>query len=145
MKRAPEIIQIGDWRLKEGEYGKSVYNLTHSRIPETLAKISGMETADDYCAERDAEGRGIQKFIPYEEMDTVLQDGDILVYMDTNELLQIEKAAKPKQRGWHGEIAYKNEDGAFHQKATWSGKLRELKCADNGKERDAIIGILIRP
>lgn len=135
MKRAPEIVQIGGWRLRDGAYGKGDYDLTHSQLPAKLMALTEQENVDDFCAERDSGGRGIQKFIPYEEMDAVLMDGDILVYMDRRGLSEMPCLDMPKQRGWHGEIAYKKMDGAFYQQATWGGEPREWKCANNADDR----------
>jgi len=136
MTRTPDVIQIGDWRLREGAYGKGVNELTHSQLPPKIAALTGLTTVDDFCAMRDEEGRGTQKFIPYEEMDSVLQDGDMLVYMDRRGLSEMEKEEYLKQRGWHGEIAYKKDDGKYYQQATWGGKLREIQCADNSNDRN---------
>ena len=148
MKRAPEIVQEGEWRLKERAFGKDLYQLTHSTLPPQLAALTGMETVDDFCAMRNAEGRGIQKFIPYEEMDSVLQDGDILVFTATDDWGDVLKGKEPanalKQRGWHAEIAFKNANGPFWQKAPWGDGLLPHPCADmalRSNYRDYIVAI----
>ena len=148
MKRAPDIVQEGEWRLKEGAFGKDLYQLTHSTLPPQLAALTKVETVDDFCAKRDENGRGIQKFIPYEEMDPVLQDGDILVFTATDDWGDVLKGKEPanalKQRGWHAEIAFKNTDGRFWQKAPWGDSLLPHPCADmavRSNYRDYIVAI----
>ena len=151
MKRAPEIVQEGEWRLKEGAFGKDLYHLTHSTLPPQLAALTGMETVDDFCAARNAEGRGVQKFIPYEELDGVLQDGDMLVMTEPHDvgamMMSPEKEKKAnclKQRGWHAEIVYMGADGHYLQKAPWHNRLIKHDCRNmrmHPRYSDFIAGI----
>ena len=150
MKRAADIIQEGDWRLKEGAFGKDLYSLTHSTLPPQLAALTGMETVDDFCAKRDKNGQGIQKFIPYEEMDSLLRDGDMLVMTtpaDVGAIMMEEgknKANSLTQRGWHAEIAYRDADGCFYQKAPWHDRLIKHPCKNMNLHpcySDFIVGI----
>lgn len=137
MYRAPDIVQVGGWRLKEGAYGRDMYGLTHSVLPAPLASATGRETVDDFCAERDAEGRGIQRFMPFEELDAILQDGDILVMTAPEDVGAVMMDPDPmkranclKQRGWHAEIVYKGGDGRYWQKAPWHSHLVKHPCSE---------------
>ena len=150
MKRAADIIQDGDWRLKAGAYGKDLYSLTHSTLPPQLAALTGMETADDFCAKRDSNGQGIQKFIPYEEMDSLLRDGDMLVMTTPADVGAImmeagkNKANSLTQRGWHAEIVCRDIDGCFYQKAPWHDRLFKHQCKNmdsHPRYSDFIVGI----
>lgn len=137
MTRAPDIVQVGDWRIKDGAYGRNLYNLTHSTLPASLASISGRETVDDFCAERDVEGRGVQRFVPFGELDSVLQDGDLFVMTAPEDVGAVMTDADPmkrvnclKQRGWHAEIVCKGGDGRYWQKAPWHSNLIKHPCSE---------------
>ena len=137
MNRDPDVVQVGGWRLKEGAFGRDLYGLTHSVLPAPLASATGRETVDDFCAERDAEERGIQRFMPFGELDSVLQDGDILVMTAPEDVGAVMMDPDPmkranclKQRGWHAEIVYKGGDGRYWQKAPWHSHLVKHPCSE---------------
>ena len=104
---------------------------------------------DDFCAERNEDGSGIVKFIPYEEMDEHLMNGDIVVFTETADIGNIITQKNPdmlKQRGWHAEIAFKDAKGGFREIAPWHNSLIQHTCKKmhahpQSCARNAILGI----
>lgn len=96
-----------------------------------LLGVLGYRPVDDFSSFRDAEGRSCPPFlriVPFgpntRAPDSVVEDGDVSVYVyprrderdNLNEL---------KQRGWHAEICYWDQDGRAGEAGPWGSFLKE--------------------
>ena len=99
----------------------------------------GSGTVDDLSATVDEDRRAIEPYlriIPFgpnsTAVNTTIEDGDVLSFVSPR--LEGGGAVEVlKQRGWHAEVCYRNDDGIAREKAPWNATPRDEPC-NNGQE-----------
>ena len=88
------------------------------------------KNVDDFSPNFDDNGNGILNIVPFSELNDIIKDGDIVVFMEPKTNFDIEQLIK--QRGWHAEIAFRNSSGIAVQCGPYGGecKIQEYECTE---------------
>jgi len=145
-------ISTSKWQLDKSKFGMPLDDLVCTVLPpwESIAKspFSFLKPAnyvpgpfDDFSPAFDDKGNGMINIIPFSEMDRVIEDGDIIIFMErpmNSSWATNDWVGMLKQRGWHAEIAYRNQDGIACQCAPWGEEGNEIiehECSRLGNHR----------
>jgi hypothetical protein len=138
------ISSTSKWTLDPSKFEMSPNQLTETHLPpwiDITAKFGFKfpkpsiypenTTIDDFSPNKD----GKLCIVPFSQLDNYIQNGDVIIFMERKMAMENAKAIDNvaeliKQRGWHGEIAYRDTQGAF-QCAPWGGPpIKEHPCVD---------------
>ena len=75
---------------------------------------------DDFCPDISASGDGTLNIIPFSQLDDVIRNGDVVIFMARP--ANIDAISLFKMRGWHAELAFRNANGKAVQCAPWGGE-----------------------
>lgn len=131
---------ISKWTIDEKAFSMSLDELASTQLPEwnslaaqiglTMPKPPGYvaRRVDDFSPEFDLDGAGVLSILPFSELGGIIQNGDIIVFMEPKSTFEFFPLIK--QRGWHAEIAFRRPDGTAVQCAPWSGEseIQEHPC-----------------
>lgn len=142
-----QVIQEGRWRFRDQVFGRALKDIVFTETPALADGKIPARSVDDFCAERDDEGRGRLRVLPFIELDDYLRDGDLMVMKTlapVSGLIASRKADMLKQRGWHAEIVARENNGSCHNYAPWHDRIIPWRCTDMANHphaADALIDI----
>jgi hypothetical protein len=87
----------------------------------------GVKSVDTFSPKFGIDGVGTLNIVPFSELNNVIQNGDVVVFMEHELEFTNEKAMK--QRGWHAEIAFRNPNGIAVQCAPYGEECEIEECA----------------
>ena len=133
---------ISKWTLNPATLGISLDDLVMTQLPpwEDLVGQIGLKFSqppfykeqkiDDFSPLFDESGTGNINIVPFSGLNDIIQNGDVIVFMERQADLHGEKFFK--QRGWHAEIAFRNNEGEAVQCAPYGCEknIIEHKCSD---------------
>ena len=145
---------IGQWGINWNTFGEqfNVHNLDQL-VHATARPELGGGVIDDFSAVYDDNQTKCEPYlriIPFcgnIDPSSYVEDGDMLVYM-LDKLNTSDLMTTIKQRGWHAEVCYKNEQGAAMKTSVWGDVRvdRPLNSADNSNpNRSEYIMHIYRP
>ena len=134
------------WTLNSQAFGVSLDQLVSTDLPEweTIMARTGLalprpdgyvaRSVDDFSPKFDSDGTGLLNIVPFSELDGIIQNGDVIVFMERDASLDLVQLMK--QRGWHAEIAFRDAEGRAVQCAPWGEPtVQHHRCTDLASHR----------
>ncbi len=139
-------ISSSKWTIDQNTFGMSLDQLVVTQLPAwdniisrtglTLPQPSGYtaRSIDDFSPDFAQDGTAILNIVPFSELDNIIQNGDVVVFMERSASLDVVQLMK--QRGWHAEIAFRNAEGKTVQCAPWGEPtVQDHRCTELAMHR----------
>ncbi|OGV32561.1 MAG: hypothetical protein A2020_14775 [Lentisphaerae bacterium GWF2_45_14] len=136
-----------EWMINPETFGITLEQLVATDLPEWQAISTQLGLplpppsqytagpVDDFSPDFDAGGAAMLNIVPFTELEDVIQNGDVIVFMEKRSKLDFVEIIK--QRGWHSEIAFRDAEGKAFQSGPWcpESEIQAHRCVDLAAHR----------